>query len=162
MPVDARYWYYDSATFEYRAYANTAEVLAYLIGDDRKGATVQIGTDEYWFKEGIADGDLIQKLSGVYVDPFIYNLPVGTATPIIIDFENNTIKKGASDRFVSQLKNRSINCEAKPNPAIYFQLSFNHVSSALKWFVSSPCILVFKISISHADYDNEYSSNNHA
>lgn len=49
MPVDARYWYYDSATFEYRAYANTAEVLAYLIGDDRKGATVQIGSLEYWW-----------------------------------------------------------------------------------------------------------------
>lgn len=61
-PTDARSYYYNTATFAYRPYASTDEVIGYLIGNDRKGQfSVIIGTSEYWFKDGINDGDLVFK-----------------------------------------------------------------------------------------------------
>lgn len=64
-PIDARSYYYDESTFTYRPYASIAEVLAYLIGGDRSGqfgviiARTEGGYDEWWFRNGIADSDLI-------------------------------------------------------------------------------------------------------
>lgn len=63
IPESARYWFYDDATFTYRPYSDEAEVLSYLIGEDRRSATVQIGDVEYWFKSGILDADLVEKIS---------------------------------------------------------------------------------------------------
>lgn len=66
-PTDARYWYYDDSIFTYRPYNSTGEVLSYLVGADaRAGAvTVQVMVTgvlrEYWFRDGVADGDLIAK-----------------------------------------------------------------------------------------------------
>lgn len=62
-PVDARYWYYDTGTFTYRPYANIAEVKAYLIAGDRSGATVQVGTAEYWWPDvnDLTDAGLVLK-----------------------------------------------------------------------------------------------------
>lgn len=62
-PVDARYWYYDSSLYLYRPYASMAEVLGYLIANDRKAATVQIGTVEYWWPDSndLSDAGLVIK-----------------------------------------------------------------------------------------------------
>lgn len=64
-PVDARYWYYDTATFTYRPYASVAEVKAYLIAGDRKGATVQVGEVEYWWLDvnDLSDAGLVVKIT---------------------------------------------------------------------------------------------------
>ncbi len=75
-PVDARTYFYDSATFTYRPYASVAEALGYLIGNDRLGHfSLIIGTYEYWFKDGIADGNLIIKSN---VQTSVYPVAVGT------------------------------------------------------------------------------------
>jgi len=78
-PVDARTYYYDTTYFVFRAYVDTAEVLAYLIGNNRTGqfsiiintggtlvnGVITGGTNaEWWFKDGIADVDLVLKSSG--------------------------------------------------------------------------------------------------
>lgn len=64
-PVDARTYYYDSASFSYRPYTSTSEVLAYLVNpSDRIGHfSIIVGTSEYWFRDGVADGDLVIKES---------------------------------------------------------------------------------------------------
>lgn len=96
-PVDARTYYYDAATFSYRPYASTSEVLGYLIGTDRVGHfTVIVGSDEYWFKDGILDADLVKKSSGILLEPIIYNLPSGSETPVIINFSDSSIKIGSA------------------------------------------------------------------
>jgi len=82
-PVDARTYYYDTTYFVFRAYVDTAEVLAYLIGNNRTGqfsiiintggtlvnGVITGGTNaEWWFKDGILDGDLVLKgISGNFV-----------------------------------------------------------------------------------------------
>jgi len=78
-PVDARTYYYDGVNFVFRAYVSTAEVLAYLLGNNRIGqfsiiintggtlvnGVITGGTNaEWWFKDGISDGDLVLKGSG--------------------------------------------------------------------------------------------------
>lgn len=94
-PVDARTYFYSTVTFSYRPYANTAEVLSYLVGDNRVGQfSIIIGTDEYWFKEGVTDSDLVLKTKPVI--PKIINIPLATPVPILIDFAAHTIKFGAA------------------------------------------------------------------
>ncbi len=57
------------ADAKYGPYLTTTQVLALLPIDDRKiGQTVGIyngtGITEYWFRDGIDDGDLIEKSTG--------------------------------------------------------------------------------------------------
>lgn len=79
-PVDARTYYYDSVAFAYRPYASTSEVIGYLIGNDRVGQfSIIVGTDEYWFKNGIADADLILKDSSGGIAPISYAVAANTA-----------------------------------------------------------------------------------
>lgn len=91
-PVDARYWYYDSSLYLYRPYTTIAEVLSYLIANDRKGATVQIGKAEYWWPNSsdLSDAGLVVKST----PPYVYNLPANSKTPIVINFNDSTIKFG--------------------------------------------------------------------
>lgn len=66
-PVDARSYYFDTVTFAPRPYASTAEVLAWLNQPRFRtghfpifisfGAVVK----EYWFKNGTADSNLVEK-----------------------------------------------------------------------------------------------------
>ena len=80
-PVDARTYYYDSAAFTYRPYASTDEVLGYLIGTNRVGHfSIIIGSDEYWFKDGITDGDLVEK-GGVVSGQVMQLIEVGDPAP---------------------------------------------------------------------------------
>jgi hypothetical protein len=82
IPTDARSYYYDAGLFKYRPYVSTAEVLAYLtltkyrqghfpIYINSTGALQPNGditggvTEEWWFKNGTANGDLVKKLEGV-------------------------------------------------------------------------------------------------
>ncbi len=86
-PVDARTYYYDSVAFAYRPYASTSEVIGYLIGDNRVGQfSMIVGTDEYWFKNGIADADLILKDSSGVLE-MSYAIPAGEP---ILQFIPNT------------------------------------------------------------------------
>jgi len=63
--ADARSYYYDEGTYTYRPYTSTAEVLSYLTPTSlRQGhflIFVTVGTTvvTYWFRDGIADTDLI-------------------------------------------------------------------------------------------------------
>jgi hypothetical protein len=80
-PTDARSYYFQSDIFVYRPYQDTAEVLAYLdtaqkrtgqfsifINDGTLDSTTGEFTGgvvhEWWFKDGVADGDLVEKLAG--------------------------------------------------------------------------------------------------
>lgn len=120
-PVDARTYYYDTNNFVYRPYISQAEVLAYLIGQQRvgqfsiilnSGGTVLNGVitgginGEWWFKDGIADGDLILKavtggaawgdISGALADQTDLSLrlngdevsiPAGSSRPFVVSAE---------------------------------------------------------------------------
>lgn len=85
--LDGRSYYHDTVNFTYRAYVSTAEVLSYLpSSDNRKGqfpviintggtltnGVITGGTnDEWWFKDGVADGNLVLKNSGAVAAPSI-------------------------------------------------------------------------------------------
>jgi hypothetical protein len=79
-PTDARTWFYDASLFIWRPYQSTAEVLAYLNQPRYRSGRFPIGVNvggtletngtftgglyvEYWFKDGIADADLVVKLT---------------------------------------------------------------------------------------------------
>lgn len=81
-PTDARSYFYDANNFVYRPYQNTAEVLSYLSlskyrtgqfdivvnsgGTINPDGTLTGGTNTiYYFRNGTADGDLVQKISVV-------------------------------------------------------------------------------------------------
>lgn len=80
IPVDARTYFFDEVNFVYRPYLSTAEVLSYLAtAADRTGhfpiivntgGTVTAGivsggtNTEWWFKDGVADVDLVLRGSG--------------------------------------------------------------------------------------------------
>lgn len=57
-PLDARYLNASGG-----AYASVAEANAATTGKRHVGMTVLIGTLEYWYRDGIADNHLVQKLS---------------------------------------------------------------------------------------------------
>lgn len=58
--LDSRYTVYESG--QTRAYNNTLEVLNKLdLAVRHKGLTVLVGSNEYWFKDGILDNNLVQK-----------------------------------------------------------------------------------------------------
>src|SRR3954471_12358848 len=79
-PTDARSYFYDATNFVYRAYVSTAEVLTYLYlakyrvgqfdivvntGGSLSGGVITGGTNAVWyFKDGTADGNLVQKIFG--------------------------------------------------------------------------------------------------
>ena len=77
-PTDARSMYYDGTNFLYRAYQSVSEANTYLnLAKYRQGkfslfmnltgtlngnGTYTGGSlKEYWYKDGVADGDLIEK-----------------------------------------------------------------------------------------------------
>jgi len=79
-PTDARSYYYDASLFKYRAYQSTSEVNAYLnLSEYRTGQfsiILNVGGTlnpdgtfsggsyvEYWYKDGVADIDLVVKSS---------------------------------------------------------------------------------------------------
>jgi hypothetical protein len=80
VPTDMRSYYYDSVLFAYRPFQSTAEVLAYLVSSNARKGSFPIyinatGTlsganftggiiEEYWFRTGTADSDLVLKASG--------------------------------------------------------------------------------------------------
>jgi hypothetical protein len=84
FPTDARSYFYDVTTFTYRPYANTAEVLAYLnLPQFRKGnfiifVTVGGSVAEYWFKDGVADSDLVVHAGGATTADIPVNIPGGS------------------------------------------------------------------------------------
>lgn len=51
----------------YGPYSSIAEANATVIGALRNQRTVQIVTDEYWWKNGITDGDLILKIVPIII-----------------------------------------------------------------------------------------------
>lgn len=80
-PTDARSYYFQPDIFVYRPYQSTAEVLSYLDTDAKRTGQFSIivndGTldtttgqftggvnKEYWFKDGVTDGDLVEKPVG--------------------------------------------------------------------------------------------------
>jgi parallel beta-helix repeat (two copies) len=69
-PTDARSYFYDEALFKYRPYNSTAEVLTYLDKPDYRtghvSAFIEEGgvINEYWFKDGTGDNDLVLKNIG--------------------------------------------------------------------------------------------------
>jgi hypothetical protein len=80
FPTDARTWFYDASLFIWRPYQSTAEVLAYLNQPRYRSGRFPIGVNvggtlevngtftgglyvEYWFKDGVADADLVVKLT---------------------------------------------------------------------------------------------------
>jgi lysophospholipase L1-like esterase len=105
IPADARSYYYDATHFVYRPYQSTAEVLTYLsTAKNRTGnfpiyinptgtinATTGVMTGgsvlEYWFKDGQADANLIQKVSG---STYTYS------SPLAVDGNNNVTIQQAS------------------------------------------------------------------
>lgn len=96
-PVDARTYYYDNITFSYRPYESIDEVLAYLIDAQRVGhfsiiiQTAGINA-EWWFKDGILDGDLVVKDSGVTpTPPDEHFIEAGvTEMPLILPYDSAT------------------------------------------------------------------------
>jgi hypothetical protein len=79
-PTDARSYFYDATNFVYRPYISTAEVLTYLnlakyrvgqfdivvnTGGSLSGGVITGGTNAVWyFKNGTADSNLVQKIFG--------------------------------------------------------------------------------------------------
>ncbi|MGC3945353.1 MAG: hypothetical protein QM762_12705 [Chryseolinea sp.] len=62
-------------------YANAAEACSLIVLSRRHpGLTVKIGNDEYWWKSGIQDVDLILKATGGGGD--LYNIDGGTASSV--------------------------------------------------------------------------------
>lgn len=78
VPTDARSYYYDEVLFKYRPYVSTSEVLSYLsipkyrtgqfpifinsTGTLNPNGTITGGVvEEWWFRNGTADGDLVRK-----------------------------------------------------------------------------------------------------
>ena len=131
-PTDARSKYYSSTAFGYRLYQNTTEVLNYLNLPKYRGGQfsiyVNIGgvlqadsltfiggvTGEYWFKNGVADSNLVSKtISNLSsIDSFSHhditkltdtsfkiNKPSGFSDTILIqsagDPYDSTYKKGS-------------------------------------------------------------------
>lgn len=85
IPVDARSYFYDPAIYKYRPYQTVAEANAYLsIAKFRKGhfslymnLDGVLGVDgnytggtitEFWYRNGITNGDLVEKLPSVTTD----------------------------------------------------------------------------------------------
>jgi hypothetical protein len=84
-PVDARTYYFDAATYTYRPYTDVTEVLTYLNSAvDRVGHfSIIVDTVEYWFKDGVADADLIVKSNGgLTIDP----IPLGSGDALEYDY----------------------------------------------------------------------------
>lgn len=98
-PVDARTYFYDAVNFVYRAYVSTAEVLAYLnvssfrvgqfpiiinTGGSLSSGIITGGTNaEWWFKNGVADANLVSK--GDNTAPHDFPLVAGTTNnPLVI------------------------------------------------------------------------------
>jgi len=68
--LDSRYSIYESG--QTRAYNNTLEVLNKLdLAVRHKGLTVLVGSDEYWFKEGILDSNLVIKTNNIDSSSFV-------------------------------------------------------------------------------------------
>ncbi len=79
-PVDARTYFYDATNFVYRPYVSTSEVLTYLYlskyrvgqfdivintGGSLSSGVITGGTNSIWyFKNGTADSNLVQKIFG--------------------------------------------------------------------------------------------------
>jgi hypothetical protein len=89
-PTDARSYYYDPSLFIYRPYQSTAEAIGYLNlpkyrtgqfsifvnsgGTLNPDGTFSGGTIlEYWFKDGVADGNLVIKAAVVTSDTSSWN-----------------------------------------------------------------------------------------
>jgi len=107
LTADARSYYYDATHFVYRPYQSTAEVLTYLsTTKNRQGnfpiyvnptGTINSSTGvmtggsvlEYWFKDGTADANLVQKASGGSSNTFL--------TPLAVDGSGNVSIQQSSD-----------------------------------------------------------------
>lgn len=84
VPTDARSYFYDTVNYKYRAYVSTAEALTYLevpkyrvghfsvivnIGGTLLDGVITGGENvEYWFKNGVADGDLVLKAEESFIN----------------------------------------------------------------------------------------------
>jgi len=105
-PTDARSYYYDPSLFLYRPYQSTSEVLAYLnLSKYRTGqfsiivnnggtlnpdGTFSGGTfDEYWFKDGVANGDLVIKAAVVTTDTASWNTAY-RKRPVSLAYDSTT------------------------------------------------------------------------
>jgi hypothetical protein len=83
-PADARTYYYDKTLFKYRPFQNTSEVNSYFVHPENRighysiiindGTLLSDGTflggaiHEYWYKNGVADINLIEKFTVGTVD----------------------------------------------------------------------------------------------
>jgi len=97
LPTDARSYFYDAVNFTYRPYQNTAEVLAYLdqakyrkgqfpiiinTGGTLSGGLITGGVnEEWWFKDGASDADLVQKSGSTLAGPPGPTGPAGATGP---------------------------------------------------------------------------------
>lgn len=129
-PVDARTYYYDTTTFSYRPYTNTAEVLAYLVGTDRTGHfPIIIGTDEYWFKDGIADSDLVLKSAGEAIPAFA--IPAGSAIPFNIDVSAYALSEFTIPR-IEMLTDGNFTTATKGKPVYDVEVIINYTNNTRK------------------------------
>lgn len=80
-PDTSRKMFFDEVTFKWRAFMNTAEVIAYFDTPEKRfggfsilvntGGTLSGGVvtggsnDEWWWKDNLTDGGLVLKTSGV-------------------------------------------------------------------------------------------------
>jgi len=92
-PVDARTYYYDDGnSYRYRPYMSIQQVLDYLpLADDRRGnfeviintnGTINDGyiiggtNNAYWFKDGLADNNLVLKIPNVDLSGYYTSIQV--------------------------------------------------------------------------------------
>lgn len=120
-PVDARTYYFDSVNFTYRPYVNTSEVLGYLntavsrqgnfaiiinTGGSLSAGVITGGTnEEWWFKNGTADGGLVLKSGGSPTPPDPQPITAGVDdNPLVIPYAGNdstsyTLKRASDGSF---------------------------------------------------------------
>lgn len=86
-PLDSRYAVYESGTI--RSYNNTLEATIKLdISIRYIGLTVLVNNEEYWFKEGVLDANLILKNSTINANDFV-KLTTDQTINGIKSFNNN-------------------------------------------------------------------------
>lgn len=125
IPTDARSFFYDASLFVLRAYQSTAEVLAYLnlpkyrsgnfpiyINDGTlSGSTFTGGTiKEFWFKDGVTDGDLVEKAGGGVLALMDQTIP-------IYDASTQSLK----DSVISQISLGVVLKDTAGNIKVYFE-----------------------------------------
>ncbi len=115
-PADAKYLNSSNATYTNVAAAKSAIPVSYRF----IGLTVNVGTDEYWWKTGLTDGDLILKVSSTS-----FSNPMTTAGDLIVGGSAGTPQRLGIGTALQQVR-------------------VNAGGTALEYFTPSTTGLVFK------------------